>query len=101
MRKQLLFTTLALSLLAVPALAQPGEGSRGAKMFEKHDLNGDGVISKDEALKSAEERFTKMDTDGNGEVTQEEAKASHEAMREKMKNFREKRMERKKGEAAE
>lgn len=97
MRKQLLFTTLALTLVAAPAFAQDDaakdghKGHRGEKMFEKHDTDGDGVISKTEFLTKAEERFTKMDQDGNGEVTKEEAEAAHAEMKAKMKEFREKR----------
>ena len=95
MRKQLLFTTLALTLVAAPAFAQDDaakdghKGHRGEKMFEKHDTDGDGV--KTEFLTKAEERFTKMDQDGNGEVTKEEAEAAHAEMKAKMKEFREKR----------
>lgn len=60
------------------------------KLFEKHDTNGDGVISKAEFLTHAEERFTKMDADGNGEVTKDEAKAYKEKMRTKLKEMKEK-----------
>ena len=84
---------LAGVVLSGPVLAEHHEkkGDRGAKMFEKQDTNGDGVISKAEFLSHAEERFSKLDSDGNGEVTKEEAKAAHEAMKEKVKEMREKR----------
>lgn len=71
-----------------------GEGGKGkGKMFEKHDVDGDGTISKDEFLKHAEERFNKIDADGSGSVSKDEAKAKHEEMRKKMKD---RRMDRKK-----
>lgn len=102
MRKILALGVCALAFSATPALADHHKGGdHKGKMFEKHDTNGDGVISKDEFLKGAEERFSKMDTDGNGEVTKEEAKAAHEKMREKIKEYREKNAEQaKEGEAA-
>ena len=97
MKKLIAFTALTLAVSTAPALADShgkGENHKGG-MFEKHDTNGDGVISKSEFLFHAEERFEKMDADGNGEVTKDEGKAAHEAMREKMKERREKRQERK------
>ena len=57
-------------------------------MMKKHDLDGDGAITKEEALKAAETRFTKMDADKDGKVTKEEGeayyKAKHAAMKAKM-----------------
>lgn len=95
MKKILTLTVLGLALAATPALAdnhegggKRGGGHKGGKMFEKHDTNGDGVISKAEFLTHAEERFSKMDADGSGDVTKDEAKAAHQAMREKMKERR-------------
>jgi Ca2+-binding EF-hand superfamily protein len=83
MNKFLALTAVVLTFTAVPALADHhGEGKKG-KMFEKHDTNGDGVISKAEFLSHAEERFSKMDVNGDGEVTKEEGKAAREAKREK------------------
>ncbi len=96
MKKLFLLSAAALALMATPALADnhSDKGPKGGgKMFEKHDTNGDGVVSESEFLEEAKGRFSKMDTDGNGEVTQDEAKAAHEAMREKRKEMREKRKE--------
>ena len=95
MKKLLTFTVCAMALAAAPAFAGNHEGmkkhhgDKGAKMFEKHDIDGDGVITKEEALKNATERFEKMDADGDGSVTKEEARAAHEAMKEKWKEKRE------------
>lgn len=74
------------SLLAAPVVFadQHGKGP-GNKMFEKHDTNGDGVISKMEFMNHAEERFNKMDADGSGDVTKEEARKHREDMKKKWK----------------
>ena len=52
-------------------------------MFEKWDSDGNGKITKTEAMAKAEERFKKMDLNGDGEITKDEARSSHEAMKEK------------------
>jgi len=67
---------------AMPAFAE-GKGKGG--MFEKHDTDGDGVISKSEFLSHAEARFSSMDVNGDGSVSKDEAKSKHKEMREKMK----------------
>ncbi|MCB1783641.1 MAG: EF-hand domain-containing protein [Alphaproteobacteria bacterium] len=98
MKKFLMLSALALAVSAAPVFAQdggPADGGRkgpppGAKMFEKHDVNGDGVVDETEFLKGAEERFKMMDTDGDGKITQDEAKAHRDDMREKMHDRHEK-----------
>lgn len=101
MKKFLMVSTaLALCIGSVAAFAKDGsqgneDGHHGGKgkhmdhMFDKNDTNGDGVISKDEAISGAESRFKEMDADGDGKVTKEEAKAHHEKMRDKWKEMRE------------
>lgn len=85
MKKLMILSAAILAISSAPVLADNhGEGKKGG-MFEKHDTNGDGVISKAEFLSHAEERFSKMDADGNGEVTKEEGKAAHKDKRDKMK----------------
>lgn len=93
--KNLLMLTVAFTVLGGSAAmaGHHGDGHKG-KMFEKHDLNGDGVISKSEFLEAHEKRFDEMDADGNGEISKDEAKAGKEKMREKMKERQEKRKER-------
>lgn len=95
MKKLLAFTAVALAMSMTPALADnhSDKGGKG-KMFEKHDTNGDGVISKDEFMSHAEERFGGIDADGNGEISQDEAKAKRAEMKDKMKERKEKRQER-------
>lgn len=93
--KILLMAASALVLATMPAMAEDGgKGKHHGKMFEKHDTNGDGVVSKDEFLSHAEERFGKMDADGDGNFTKEEAEAVRAEMKEKWKERKDKRMER-------
>ncbi len=91
----LMMGAAALVLQASPVLADNHGGKHHGKMFEKHDTNGDGVISKEEFLSHAEDRFSKMDTDGDGSVTKEEGEAAKAKMKEKWKEKREKMKERK------
>ncbi len=95
MKKLLAFTAVALAVSFSPALADHhGEGGQHkGKMFEKHDTNGDGVVSKEEFMNHVEEKFNKMDADGSGDISKDEAKAARENMREKVKERREERKE--------
>ena len=81
MKKLLTLSAVALAVSISPVMAD-SHGDKQGKMFEKHDTNGDGVISKSEFLAHAEERFAKMDQDGNGEISKDEAKAGKKKMRE-------------------
>ena len=99
MKKLLFLSAAILALGATPVLADDHGGPKGkGKMFEKHDVDGDGTISKEEFLNHAEERFSNIDTDGDGVVSKEEAKAGHEKKRaeikERMQERKEKREER-------
>lgn len=76
---------LAVGLMSAPVVFADHHGGGKGKLFEKHDTNGDGVISKSEFLAKAEERFAKMDADGNGEISKEEAKAHRQEMKQKWK----------------
>ncbi len=87
-------TGLAFAQNAAPARG-PGFGGPGAHaprsglfQLKEMDTNDDKVVSKDEFIKHAEDRFAKMDLDGNGEVTLEEAKEAHEKMREEIREKR-------------
>lgn len=105
MKQFLTLAAVVLAFAATPALADHHEGHKGpkgdhkGKMFEKHDVDGDGAISKEEFIVEAQKRFEKMDTDGNGEVSKEEARAAHEEIKEKMKERLKKRMEHRKEKA--
>lgn len=56
------------------ALAHQGHGHKG---FGHADTNGDGMISRDEALARSDKRFARLDTNGDGVITQEEMNAHH------------------------
>ena len=90
MRKVLLFGILAALLVgtATFAVADGKSGDcprKSSKMFEKKDVNSDGVISKAEFVAHAEKKFAKMDTDGNGSLTKEEVKNYWVTKKEKYK----------------
>ena len=95
MKKLMFMSAAAMLALSAPAFATEDgpKHHKGDKMFEMHDTNADGVISKAEYMAHAEERFAKMDADGNGEVSKAEGEAVREKWKEKMKDFREKRKE--------
>lgn len=86
-KKLILMSALLVAFGSGHALADH-HGGKKAAMFEKHDTNGDGTISKDEFLNHAQERFSTIDADGSGDVSKEEAKAHHKAKREKWKEKR-------------
>lgn len=98
MKKILLLTAAGLIFQVTPVLAQPyGDGSgmggrdgKSSKMFEKHDADGDGVISESEFLEHAKVKFDERDTDGNGSISKDEARAAHEAKRKKRQEMKEK-----------
>ncbi len=55
--------------------------ARGAKVLKSIDTDGDGKISKAEALAAAAARFEKADANKDGFLTQEEMKAAHQGHR--------------------
>ena len=94
-KKLTLFIAALLITQALPIVAQAEDyEQRHNKMFEKHDTNGDGVISQDEFMSHAQERFNENDTNNDGAISQDEAQAVREKRKEKMKEWRAKRQER-------
>lgn len=92
MNKTLMLGIAAISMgVAVPAMAEGGK-YKGKDMFAYHDTNSDGMISKEEFLSKAEERFAKLDADGNGNISKAEHDAKKAEWKEKMKEHREKKM---------
>ncbi len=79
---------LGLSLAALGAMAQPGEGRPGGGGFDRLDTDGDGKITVEEFSARHQALIEAADTDGDGAVSKEEMKAYHEARR---KEWREKR----------
>ncbi|MEM6649782.1 MAG: hypothetical protein AAF603_05985 [Pseudomonadota bacterium] len=75
--KTSIITVSALSVFSLStAIAAQPDGSRG-------DLNGDGKVSRDEMLTSANARFTDTDINQDGYLTKEEIKAAGEENRKK------------------
>lgn len=94
--KYLAMPVLALSLLAVPALAdhhKDDKGPRGEhmheKMMERFDTDGNGEISMQEFQTAHAKKFAEIDTDGNGSLSVEEMKAHHSEMKDKWKEKKE------------
>jgi len=91
MKKLLMLSALAFVFTVPVAQAGQGGGHKGGKMFERHDINGDGVVTKAEFLESAEAMFAKLDLDGNGEVTKEETKKARAKMKSKFQEHKQNR----------
>lgn len=89
MNKFLMLGIAAVSMaVAAPAMAEAPKHKGKGDIFAYHDTNKDGVITKDEFLAKAEERFGMLDTNGDGQVTKEEHDAKKAAWKEKMKEHR-------------
>lgn len=96
--KKMIIMAAAFAILGAPSAFADHHG--GHKL-DKFDADGNGAISKEEFMKSAEERFSKMDTDGSGEISKEEGRAMKEKMRAKMQEYMEKRRDRRASNGAE
>ena len=73
-----------------PMSAQDRE-KRGAEMFRKLDVNGDGFLSEDEAARGAPfvaQNFKAIDANQDGKVSQDEIRAWGEARRKEMASKR-------------
>lgn len=82
MKRMIPVALLALATGAVAQAQQPAAEQAGSPtdaFLQELDKDGDGAISKDEALAPDRERFTKTDGNGDGAITQDEAQASFEA----------------------
>lgn len=68
--------TLLIALaLAVPSAAVAQDGPpppRGGGMMMRADTDGDGVITRDEAIAQATERFDRLDLNRDGRLTRDE-----------------------------
>ena len=51
-----------------------GKGNAGARFFKKHDTDGDGAISRDEAPEKLKRRFDRLDANGDGKIDRAEFK---------------------------
>ena len=114
MKKSILFGGVSAMLLASAALyAAPGAGkmkidadgngavSKSEAMigadarFTKMDVNNDGTLNQADRAAKVKERFAAMDADNNGAVSEPEFVAAHEARMAKREDRREMRGERK------
>jgi len=97
--KKLMILSVMAFVLGSPAAFADDHGERGGKgkLFQKSDLDKDGLISKGEFeahhQKKMEEWFGRLDANGDGNVSPDEAKAGRKKMREGLKERREKRQE--------
>lgn len=74
------FACLMLAMLAAPVMAQdappppggPGPRGGGGGAMMRADTNGDGVVSREEALAQAGQRFDRMDLNHDGKLTRDE-----------------------------
>lgn len=65
----------AVTLEEMTEAARKRSAERVAKMFERADRNGDGVIQRTEFEDRGARRFEMLDADGDGSVTLEEIQA--------------------------
>ena len=88
--RKVLLSSLALSVLALPVLAEDnparlggpeGHGPRGMEKMLNADTDGDGMLSKAEFMAVHEKRFDEMDSNHDGKVSKDEMKAHREAMK--------------------
>lgn len=68
------FVSTAISLAAGAAVAKPGNRSDHT-MFDRFDLNGDGLITREEADAARDTRFSEIDTNADGLVSRDELTA--------------------------
>ena len=81
---------LGIASVALLAVAAPdGREGRGHGMerLKQADINGDGMISRDEAkaLPRLLKHFDEIDADGNGQISPDEMRAFHEKRRDQMR----------------
>ncbi len=74
--------TAALAVHADPAPPHGGPHRHGfARLLKAADTNGDGVLSRDEALAFAAKRFDALDANHDGQITADEVRASFQQKR--------------------
>ena len=79
MKKFLLAATLGATAIAGVAAAQQATTAAPTKV--RADANGDGNLTRGEAVAAAEARFARMDANKDGTVTREERQAARAEMR--------------------
>ena len=83
--KKVTIIVIGAVMLAVPAAvyaATEVKSYKHERMFDRHDTNKDGKISKEEIDPRWANIFEKMDANADGFITKEEAKAGRKMMKE-------------------
>lgn len=91
--KRVLLTTAIVVAAAVAAptivtaesAVKEGGHPRIEKMFERHDSNQDGKVTKDEMTQHRADWFDKLDLDKDGALTLKEAREGHAKLKEQRK----------------
>ena len=90
MNKAIISVSVVLGLFC-SSVIWPAEAQRSEKaqsfLFDRTDINGDGVISEDVFTASQLERFKKMDADRDGKESFKENKQAIEKMRKRLERF--------------
>lgn len=86
MKKILLGSTLALTLVGAGAVLAQGGHQRGPERpsFAQMDVNGDGMVTLEEMQSRAGDRFAESDTNGDGLLSVDELTAAAERERSRM-----------------
>ncbi len=88
--KKVTMIVIGAVMLAVPAAvyaATEVKNYKHERMFDRHDTNKDGKISKEEIDPRWSNLFEKMDADSDGFITKDEAKAARKMMKEARMDF--------------
>lgn len=75
MKKTILATLLGATLLGGPAYAAVQQAPARSGPMMQADANGDGIVTRQEALAAADARFAKLDTNKDGQLSREEHRA--------------------------
>ena len=79
-------SVMACSCDSGGGMCHKGKATNQNWYFKSMDKNGDGVVSKAEAMENFEAKFNMKDANGDGKITKEEAEKYHQMRRERMMN---------------
>jgi Ca2+-binding EF-hand superfamily protein len=69
-----------LTGLASSSSAAHAQDTSGDRVFRGADINGDGIISKDEALAARQRLFSRLDRNGDGAIDKQEIEEARDAI---------------------
>ncbi|HEU0044592.1 hypothetical protein [Sphingomonas sp.] len=78
---QTIFLAALLSITGTAIAQDAPPPPRGGGMLMRADANNDGVLTREEAIAQATERFDRMDLDRDGKLTREELQQVGQRMR--------------------